>query len=82
VIIFNLVNKVDVEATRKRVDKYKRDHDAAIKKINSKISHENEKLKLQMEVELKESEERRRKFELEEELEKKAKKQRKGCSHR
>ena len=73
VIIFNLVNKVDVEATRKRVDKYKRDHDAAIKKINSKISHENEKLKLQMEIEWKESEEKRRKFELEEELEKKAK---------
>ena len=73
VIISNLVNKVELEATKKKVEKYRKDHEATIKKINSKLSHENEKLKLQMDMEIKEVEERRRKFVLEEELEKRAK---------
>lgn len=79
VIIFNLVNKVDVEATKRKVEKYKKEHEATIRKINSKLSHETEKMKLQMEVEMKEAEERRRKFELAEELEKKAKKREKDA---
>ena len=73
VIIFNLVNKIDVEATKKKVEKYRKEHENVIRKINSKLSHESEKIKLQMEIDMKEAEERRRKYELEEEMEKKAK---------
>ena len=73
VIIFNLVNKIDVESTKKKVEKYKKENEAVIRKINSKISQESERVKLQLEVEEKEAEERRKKFELKEEHEKKAK---------
>lgn len=79
VIVFNLVNKIDVEATKKKVEKYKKEHETTIRKINSKLSHENERIKLQMEVEMKEADERRWKFELADELEKKAKKKEKDA---
>eukprot|EP00112_Aurelia_sp_Birch-Aquarium-sp1_P012009 Seg2521.4 transcript_id=Seg2521.4/GoldUCD/mRNA.D3Y31 product="CDK-activating kinase assembly factor MAT1" protein_id=Seg2521.4/GoldUCD/D3Y31 len=73
VIIFNLANKIDVEATKKKVEKYKKENETVIRKINSKISQEDERLKLQFEAEQKEADERRMKFVLDEVNEKKAK---------
>eukprot|EP00794_Sanderia_malayensis_P000475 gene475-1120_t len=72
-IIFNLANKVDVEETKRKVEKYKKENEAAIRKINAKLLQEDEKVKFQLAVETKEAEERRKMLLQEEQEQKKAK---------
>ncbi len=72
-IIFNLVNKIDVEQTKKKVDAYKKENETFIRKINAKISQEEEMLRQKQAAESKEIEERRKMLLVEQQEEKKAK---------
>ncbi|KAG0411083.1 hypothetical protein HPB47_011794 [Ixodes persulcatus] len=58
-IIFNLANEVDVEATRRKVEQYKRDNKAQIQKGKLKPSREEEFLEEVLELEQQEAELRR-----------------------
>lgn len=78
VIIFNMVNKVDIEGTKRKVDKYKKDNENLIRKNNSKFGMEDSMLSAQLEAEKREQVERAMKIESdekEEEIRKKKEKE-------
>lgn len=58
-IVFNLANEVDVEATRRKVEQYKKDNKAQIQKAKLKPSKEEEYLEEVLELEQQEAELRR-----------------------
>lgn len=64
IIVFNLVNKIDVDSTKKKIEQYKKHNEHLIRKNNSKQNQEESQLQAQLAGEQEEVELRHRQLEL------------------
>lgn len=76
-IIWNLANGIEIEETKKKIEKYKKENDALIRKNNFKLGREEAFITSQIEEEQREEELRRKKVSWEEKEQQKKKKKEK-----